>query len=65
MKGVAWKLRFAMMLQLAACALTAWFALNVLGGGIQGWGIAFGALAVVFVIVGRLLENGLLRRLNA
>lgn len=65
MKGVAWKFRAAMLLQLAASGLAAWVAVNVFGGGIQGWGIAFGMLLVVCVISSRVLESGLLRRLNS
>lgn len=65
MNGVAWKLRAAMLLQLAAAVLAAWLALNVFGGGMQGWGIAFGLLIAAYVIVGLSVEAGLVRRLNA
>jgi methyl-accepting chemotaxis protein len=54
-----------MLLQLAAAALAGWLALNVFGGGLQGWGIAFGLLVAVSVIVGLSIETGLVRRLNS
>ena len=64
MNGVAWKIRAAMLLHVAAAALLAWLAVNVFGDGMLGWGIALGLLMVVAVILGLLLESGLVRRLN-
>jgi methyl-accepting chemotaxis protein len=64
MNGVARKLRVVMLLQLVAAAVSAWLAVNVFGGGTQGWGIAFGLLAVVAIALGLVLENGLIGRLN-
>jgi methyl-accepting chemotaxis protein len=64
MNGVVWKLRAAMLLQVAAAALAAWLAVNVFGGGMQGWGIAFALLVVVAIVLGVLLEGGLIGRLN-
>ena len=65
MNGVAWKIRAALLLQVAAAALLGWLAVNVFGDGIQGWGMAFGLLVLVAVIVGLLLESGLVKRLNS
>jgi len=64
MGSVAWKVRAAMLLQVVAAALAAWLAVNVFGGGAQGWGIAFGLLALIAVAQGALLEHSLVRRLN-
>ena len=65
MNGLAWKLRAAMLLQLAIAALAGWLAVNVFGGGMQGWGIAFGLLVAASVILGLLVESGLVKRVNS
>ena len=64
MNGVAWKIRAAMPLHVAAAALLAWLAVNVFGDGMLGWGIALGLLMVVAVILGLLLESGLVKSMT-
>lgn len=65
MNGVSWKLRGTMLLLVACAGLAAWLAVNVFGGGMQGWSIAYGLLIVVAVVLSLLIESGLVRRLNA
>ena len=64
MNGVAWKLRGAMLLQVAMAAVAGWLAVNVFGGAVQGWVIAFGLLVALSIALGWALEHGLIRRLN-
>jgi len=65
MNGVSWKLRGAMLMQVACAVLAAWLAANVFGGGMQGWGLAVGLLVVVSIALVLLVESGLVQRLNA
>ena len=65
MNGVSWKLRGTMLLLVACAGLAAWLAVNVFGGGMQGWSIAYGLLVVVAVVLSLLIESGLVRRLNS
>jgi methyl-accepting chemotaxis protein len=65
MGGVAWKIRAAMLLQVAAAALAAWLADKLFGGGLNAWLMALGLLALLALVLGVVLERGLLGRLNA
>jgi methyl-accepting chemotaxis protein len=65
MGGVAWKIRAAMLLQVAAAALAAWLADTLFGGGLNAWLMALGLLALLALVLGVVLEKGLLGRLNA
>ena len=65
MGGVAWKIRAAMLLQVAAAALAAWLATGVFGGGLNAWLAALGILVVLALILGLLVEKNLVGRLNA
>ncbi len=63
MNGVAWKMRAAMLLQVAAAALAGWLGHAVFGGGLYGW---LGALALLLLLAGLislLIERNLLDRL--
>ena len=37
MRGVAWTIRAAMLLQVLAAALAGWLGLGLFGGGLYGW----------------------------
>ncbi|MCB1943674.1 MAG: methyl-accepting chemotaxis protein, partial [Candidatus Accumulibacter sp.] len=65
MGGVAWKIRAAMLLQVAAAALAAWLATGVFAGGLNAWLAALGILVVLALILGLLVEKNLVGRLNA
>ncbi len=63
MSGVAWKIRAAMLLQVAAAALAGWLGHLVFGGGLYG---GLGALALLLLLAGLislLIERNLLDRL--
>ncbi|HMW55647.1 methyl-accepting chemotaxis protein [Accumulibacter sp.] len=65
MSGVAWKIRAAMLLQIAATALAGWLGHSVFGGGLYGW---LGALVLLLLLAGLislLVERNLLGRLAA
>ena len=64
MGRVAWRLRAAIFLQVAVAVLSGWLAINVFGGGMAGWGIAFALLAIVAVVFCLLLERSLVGRLE-
>ena len=42
MSGVAWRMRAALALQVAAAALFGWLGNGVFGGGLYGWLAALG-----------------------
>ncbi len=63
MSGIAWKIRAAMLLQVAAAALAGWLGHSVFAGGPYGW---LGALALLLLLAGLislLVERNLLGRL--
>ena len=65
MTGLAWKIRGAMLLLVGIAGASAWLAINVFGGGGQGWGIAAGLLAAVAIAIALVIETGLVRRINS
>ena len=65
MSGLAWKFRAALLVQVIAAALSAWAAVAFFDGTFVGWSIALGLLVAASVVMGFLVESGLLRRINA
>lgn len=65
MRGVAAKIRIAMLLLVGGAALLGWCAQNVFGGGAQGWGIALVLLVALAVVFSLLLEGVLVGPLDA
>lgn len=65
MKGLAWKLRAAMLLQVIAAMVSAWIAVRLFDGGLQGWGIATVFLLTVTALFSFLIEGSVVKRLNA
>ncbi|MEF8713974.1 MAG: methyl-accepting chemotaxis protein [Accumulibacter sp.] len=63
MNGVAWKIRAAMLLQVAAAALAGWLGHLVFGGGLYGWLGALALLLFLASLISLLIERNLLGRL--
>ena len=64
MRGVAWTIRAAMLLQVLAAALAGWLGLGLFGGGLYGWLGALGGLVVLALLIGLVVERRLLGRLE-
>ncbi len=64
MLSVAWKLRVSTMVQLAAAVVCGWAAGGPFGGGMTGWLVASGLLALVAAICLYVLEKDLVGRLT-
>ncbi len=65
MSGVAWRIRVAMLLQVAAAALAGYLGNAVFGAGIYGWLGALGVLVLVAAVIAWLVERHLVGRLEA
>ena len=64
MNGVAWKIRILMLLQAVLAAFSGWLGVEVLGGGIFGWGLALALSVAVALLLSLVIQKGLARRLN-
>mgnify|MGYP000973325083 CR=1 FL=1 len=64
MRGLAWRMRAAMLLLVLLTAGAGWFGHSVLGGGMQGWLPAAGLLLLATVTIAVVLERDLLGRLQ-
>jgi methyl-accepting chemotaxis protein len=64
MRGVAWTIRAAMLLQVLAAALAGWLGIGLFGGGPYAWLGALGVLVVLALLVGLVVERRLLGRLQ-
>lgn len=64
MSGVAWRIRVAMLLQVAAAALAGYLGNAVFGAGIYGWLGALGVLVLVAAVIAGLVERHLVGRLE-
>lgn len=65
MSGVAWRIRVAMLLQVAAAALAGYLGNAVFGAGLYGWLGALGVLVLVAAVIAWLVERHLVGRLEA
>ena len=54
-----------MLLQVGLSMIAAWFALEVMGGGWKGWGVAAGVLAIASLLLSFALESAITRGLRA
>jgi methyl-accepting chemotaxis protein len=64
MNGVAWKIRILMLLQVALAAVAGWLGIEVLGGGVFGWGLALALSVAAALLLSLVIQKGLARRLN-
>ena len=65
MNSMTWKIRILMLLQVGIAAFAAWLGTEVLGGGIFGWGLAFGLLLITALLLSLVVQKVGVRRLDA
>jgi methyl-accepting chemotaxis protein len=65
MNSMTWKICILMLLQVGIAAFAAWLGTEVLGGGIFGWGLAFGLLLITALLLSLVVQRVGVRRLDA